>query len=160
MPSVQNTIKLPEPPSRVWFALTRTDQRDLWGPVFRLERPATGEVGTVYFRLPGIPGEHGTDAIVDNFSQPQRFSWWCGLAKVFRLSEAYDLTGNEGGTTLMHTMTIDGPLSFIAPLVLRRWRALMIASDRRLERHLKNSTVARLSQGRGRTPTRARKGFR
>ncbi|MBB3880921.1 SRPBCC family protein [Sphingomonas pseudosanguinis] len=138
MPQTVTRITLHGGPLRIWSALTDPGHRKAWSPLVLLD--ASDELGDTEcaFAITGWSKPVRTPARVDRLDKPDSYAWSCGIPYLFEFEERFDLSGDDGGTQLTHTVTLRGALSYpMGTVMLRRLRTLMVEADDRLATYLR-----------------------
>jgi hypothetical protein len=140
-------------PVRVWTALTDRAQRDAWGPLVDLDDTARAGPAHCGWAVKGLARPVRMAATIDRFEKPEIFAWSCGLPGVYVFTELFELSGDDGGTSMMHSISARGLLGrLLGPMILKRMHKLMLESDERLEKYLRWRIV--------RAPARAQRAAR
>lgn len=138
MPQTRNTVTLHGTPLRIWSALVDRDQRRAWGPLIELDATdRRGKTESSFF-VNGWSRPLRTPASVDRLDKPRCFAWSCGLRFVFELEERFELSGDDGGTLMTHSVAVKGALGYLfASFMLGRLRLLVIEADERFATYLR-----------------------
>ncbi len=159
MPELVNTVVIPGAPFRVWTALTDPERRAKWGPLVYLDHPSRLGATICGFPVRRNGGPIRMDAVITTLDRPGAFAWTSGLPWIYTFSEHFELNGDDGGTSMVHSVVVRGALGWlVGPVVLARLRKVMIESDERLARYLHaRVTPPPATPIRGRRPERQKR---
>ncbi len=159
MPELVNTIVLQGAPVRVWTALTDPEQRRRWGPLVHLDDPSRLGPTICGFPVRRNGGFIRTDALIETLDKPSGFAWSSGLPWLYTFAERFEVNGDDGGTSLVHSVVIRGAFGWlVGPVVLARLRKALLDSDERLASYLRaRVTPPPVAPARGRRPERQKR---
>lgn len=151
MPTIERTITVPTPLSRVWDYLTDFTTTEEWDPPTKSTTRTTGDggVGTVYHNVTTMLGrEVETDYTVAEV-QPQRLFRLEGRSSSMRLHDTMSFTGDETGTTLTYRAEFEptGAAKLIEPLLPLGLKRLGDKTADQLEECLQGLAAGRVDGG-------------
>lgn len=143
MIDLHHKIEIPVAPQRVWKALLDFPNYPKWNP-FVAVRGIAGNGNRIEwsFGRPGANRKVWQAGLITAWDEPRILTWRIG-SRIFRLDESYSLEAKHSGTVLRHSIRCRGLLvALLGPLIRRRLKTVLSASDHGLHHYLKPTDTA------------------
>lgn len=139
MIEINHKIEIPAAPQRVWQTLLDFPSYSKWNP-FVAVRGNAGDENRIEWSFGRPQGTRRVwvDGLITARDELRTLTWRLGIRGVFSLDESYSLQSKHGGTVLRHSINCRGILvALLGPLIRRRLRIVLSASDHGLHHYLK-----------------------
>lgn len=137
MPRVSNVTHFRGAPYRVWSALTEPSQRKIWHPYISVGDPRAARRSHCVLFLARWMKPLRVAAYFREREPGRLLRWTCGTSFVFSLEERYELSGDDGGTRMVHRLRFRGALAWMIPFfIYDRIEHSITQADRRLAQYL------------------------
>ena len=150
MIDLNHEIEIPVAPQRVWNAILDFPSYPRWNPIVAVR--GTAGIGSrieLSFGGPQASRRVWQAGLITAWDEPHFVAWSTGISWIFCLDESYSLEAKHGGTVLRRSVRCRGVLvALLGPLIRKRLKTLLSASDQGLHHYLKPTATAPMGHAR------------